>query len=241
MKLSKDNYKEIGRWLDLSSMKKMRLVSKGMAELYTMEWMREKGKEERISQSQNIEKNLRCFGCEGEMIYQNPEKYEEHTAEEIVKDMWPISTYDIYWESYYVCGKCERYYMICPKCEDKGELNLCQFVGHCGCDGSMNEMHIRFSREEDIPKKIRDDMYKMDCHIFDDNRIYEGIKIRWDEELYYYDHYNHYDCERCEYNVTDDCIFYFDVGEWEPTGDDGGQYHFWRCIKCGDEYKITNK
>ena len=57
MKLSKDNYKEIGRWLDLSSMKKMRLVSKGMAELYTMEWMREKGKEERISQSQNIEKN----------------------------------------------------------------------------------------------------------------------------------------------------------------------------------------
>ncbi len=49
MILSKDNYREIGRWLDLSSMKKMRLMSKGMEELYTMEWMKEKGKAERIN------------------------------------------------------------------------------------------------------------------------------------------------------------------------------------------------
>jgi hypothetical protein len=43
------------------------------------------------------------------------------------------------------------------------------------------------------------------------------------------------------YNVSDLYLTYLDSDEWQPTGHDGGYYHFWNCLTCNQTFRITDK
>jgi hypothetical protein len=70
------------------------------------------------------------------------------------------------------------------------------------------------------------------CLYNDDDRDYGRDDYDSDHDL---------DEDVPRYNVSDLYLTYLDSDEWQPTGHDGGYYHFWNCLTCNETFRITDK
>lgn len=240
MTLYLDIYYELGQWLHGKTLLTMRLVCKTFREMYKIEMIKKRLKEDRIRQSYDVVDNLNCFKCEKEMIYYDKDTpiislgliYESEFS---TGNTWSISNFKDNDESYYVCIACRRFHMVCPECMKDGIKNLCQFRGHCGC--GHEGWCVRYSKDEKVPKMLKEKFGKDINKIYDGFFIDEYYEVCENEEnvIKIYKHKSN--GSGITYNTTDDWIFYFDINKWDCAMGKCS-YHYWRCIQCKREYTV---
>ncbi len=213
---------------------------------------------QKLRQSWILKKN-QCPQCQTELLFSwgGEEKINghlnDHSHDHSHDNMWAIQTY---YENaiFLACNKCERYFLICPECnngdnyEEQSVRNflqhayqnngiiLCKFLGHSGYfDGiSMWKWWYRpnipidkFMKEEDIePDNI---------HVLDSSSVMKPHLI-WDYQKDCIEEVNQHDIpaiEQGDYNtiphyVGDLNLFSFKIDNGVcPTGPDGGFHHYW--------------
>lgn len=208
-------------------------------------------------------KDLKCFGCNQLLSFLLPYDYRDTSGEfdffkngKIV-DENTVDHISICDEEgiFYVCPKCDYYYMCCPNCsgEQSQKIQLCRFLGHYGFfNGETTKDIKKYRTTEKTFNKItkKSDGYSSPIG---DNEIEEhkkNLEILNDESLTQFSedikikykiNNKCYRIGNIPYYVGDKNLYFFDVSDVWATGPDGGYPHFWVCSRCNIGYKLSDK
>lgn len=238
MSLHRDIYQEIGKWLDGRTMKTMRRTCKMIRDMYTLEAIDDRLKEERIEQSRDIKGDLKCLKCDEKLSC--GKNVSEACGQKLYILPFPdkigIGIYYYRGNTHrllHYCKKCRRIYLLCENCDIKYEKrNLCQFIGHSGYQEKGNCI-MKFSRDEEISETMKKMLGEETKELY--TGLPEDDKYDWSviQDLNI----------RVKYNIMDDYIFYFDLNGWIlPNINDAKcgnkAYHMWKCLQCKNEFRV---
>jgi hypothetical protein len=174
-------------------------------------------------------------------------------GEKIVDGVYCISTHDEGDnDEWFICKSCHAFHLRCTRCAVKNpaKVQLCRYIGNCGMDKAG--VHVRVPPFEILDANPSTKRFSVD--VKDVIEEYKQLKAKaesyehWD---YAVEHLNAkgtlcfwQDCtteqEQVMFYVGDLDSYYAGYEAW-LCGPDGGFTHHWKCPRCNQSSRYTDK